>query len=125
MATFGDIWRMVRLHAPGAPFSLVRNWTQSAFEELCERRPWTFLSAEARMSTLTSRSLTITFTQERANASGLYGTFDYTISGSFPDGEVRVAFTDANYDPPKDSQGGGNEHDPTQLTWHWDSVQIS
>ena len=72
---------------------------------------------------------TITLTQENgsyngsnASAANLAGRdkVSSTIPGSFPDGEVRVAFVDANYDPPKDE-----EFDPGQNTWHWDNITIS
>jgi hypothetical protein len=33
---------------------------------------------------------------------------------------VRVAFVDANYDPPKDG-----EYSAAQNTWHWDNITIS
>lgn len=59
--TFGDAWRRVRLHVPDAPFGLVREWTQHAYEELCKRRPWGFLRQHAQLSIPTARSLTATF----------------------------------------------------------------
>lgn len=61
--TFGAIWRQVRLHAPNVPFALIRSWTQSAYNDLHERRPWVFSMVEARLSTKASRSLAVTFTQ--------------------------------------------------------------
>lgn len=60
--TFGDIWRKVRLHAPEAPFGLVREWTLAAYKELCERRPWVFLQQEIHLQTLASRTLSVTVT---------------------------------------------------------------
>lgn len=59
---FGDIWRMVKLHAPGAPFGLVRDWTDAAYKTLCQRRPWGFTRVEYHLTTLAQRSLTVTFT---------------------------------------------------------------
>ena len=72
---------------------------------------------------------TITLTQENgsyngsnASAANLAGrnVVSSTIPGSFPAGEVRVAFVDANYDPPKDG-----EYSAAQNTWHWDNITIS
>lgn len=63
LKTFGDAWRLVRLHASQAPFGLVREWTQSAFSELAERRPWLWAMVEDRLAILAERSLTVTFTQ--------------------------------------------------------------
>jgi hypothetical protein len=72
---------------------------------------------------------TITLTQENGSYSGsnaipvnLAGrnVVSSTVPGSLPDGEVRVAFVDANYDPPKDG-----EYQAHQNTWHWDNVTIS
>lgn len=61
MATFGDVWREVRLHAPSVPFGLVRIWTQDAYKKLCERRPWGFTRKEFTIQTLAARSITVTF----------------------------------------------------------------
>src|SRR5258708_11771542 len=57
MATFGDIWRGVRLHAANAPFGLCRTWTQEAYETLFERRPWVFSVKETRLVIGASRTL--------------------------------------------------------------------
>ena len=40
-----------------------------------------------------------------------------TVSGSFPDGPVRVVFYDHNYTPDKDNN-------PIGHTWHWDNVIV-
>lgn len=61
--TFGDVWRLVRLHT-SAPFALCRDWTQSAYEELCERRPWVWQTRETRLSPRVARAITATFTQD-------------------------------------------------------------
>ncbi len=77
LSTFGDVWRMVRLHAPDAPFGLVRNWTQDAYASLHERRPWLWAMKEARLSTLASRTLTVTFTtgsRDITSAAGFLST---------------------------------------------------
>lgn len=59
--TFGDTWRKVRLHVPDAPFGLAREWTQHAYETLCERRPWNWLRVHAQMSVPAARNVTATF----------------------------------------------------------------
>lgn len=61
--TFGDVWRKVALYVPGAPPSLVQEWVQSAYEELCGSRHWSFLRETYLLRTLASRSVTPTFTQ--------------------------------------------------------------
>jgi hypothetical protein len=61
--TFGDVWRLVALHVPVAPLSLVQSWVQDAYDELAGRRHWSFLRVDTVLSTLASRSLTITFSQ--------------------------------------------------------------
>jgi hypothetical protein len=61
--TFGDTWRLVRLHVPDAPFGLVRDWTQRAYEQLVNRRPWVWTMVETRLSTLAARAITVTATQ--------------------------------------------------------------
>lgn len=60
---FGDVWRLVRLHAPGVPFGLVREWTQQAYAELVDRRPWSWAQTELTLSVLAARSLTVTVVQ--------------------------------------------------------------
>lgn len=61
--TFRDIWSLVALHVPGAPISLVQSWVQGAYDELLGNRHWAWLRREVVLSTLASRSLTVTFTQ--------------------------------------------------------------
>lgn len=62
-STFGDVWRRVRLHAPGAGFGLVRGWVQTAFEELSDRRPWVWAIKQTSLSTLAARAVTANLTQ--------------------------------------------------------------
>jgi hypothetical protein len=85
--TFGDVWRKVRLHAPGAPFGLVRDWTDSAYKTLCQRRPWGFTRVEIHLQTLASRTVTVTFTP---------GSRDITSAAGFvvatdPGRQIRVS----------------------------------
>lgn len=60
--TFRDVWGLVALHVPLAPPTLVQSWVQSAYDELVGRRHWAFLRTDALITTLASRSLTVTFT---------------------------------------------------------------
>lgn len=78
---FGDVWRRVRLHATGAPFGLVRGWVQDAYEDLCERRPWTWLQRETRLATLASRTLTVGFVQDSQVITSAVGGFLATDVG--------------------------------------------
>lgn len=61
--TFRDVWSSVMLHVPGAPPSLVQSWVQDAYDRLLGRRHWAWLRRETVLTTLASRSLTLTFTQ--------------------------------------------------------------
>jgi hypothetical protein len=61
--TFADLWRLVALHVPAAPVGLVQSWCQTSFDDLCGKRHWAFLRKDALLTTLASRSLTVTFTQ--------------------------------------------------------------
>lgn len=61
--TFGDLWRKVALYVPSAPPSLVQDWCQSSYDDLCGKRHWAWLRKQALISTLASRSLTVTFVQ--------------------------------------------------------------
>lgn len=61
--TFGDVWRLVALHVPLAPVSLVQSWVQTSYDDLVGTRHWSFLRRQTTITTLASRSLTVTFTQ--------------------------------------------------------------
>lgn len=61
--TFGDLWRMVGLYVSGAPASLWQSWTQQAYNDLLGKRHWAWLRKETFLTTLASRSLSVTFTQ--------------------------------------------------------------
>jgi hypothetical protein len=63
MATFGDVWRKVRLECPLAGPLLLQTWSQDVYNVLTDRRPWAFLRKEATLTTLASRSLTVGVTQ--------------------------------------------------------------
>lgn len=51
------------LHAPAVPISLVQEWVQSAYDQLCGRRHWAWLKRETILTTRASRSFSATFTQ--------------------------------------------------------------
>jgi hypothetical protein len=61
--TFGDLWRLIALHVPAAPASLVQSWCQTSYDDLCGKRHWAFLRKDALITTLAQRSLSITFIQ--------------------------------------------------------------
>lgn len=54
---------LVQLHCPLAPASLAQTWVQQAYEELAGKRHWAWLRKELLLTTLASRSLSVTFTQ--------------------------------------------------------------
>lgn len=73
--TYGDITRMVRLHAGNAPHFLAGQWTKQAWRRLCDRRPWSFLRAEGAFFTNTSRDGTVTVTANSITVTGVGMTF--------------------------------------------------
>lgn len=77
-STFGSCWREVRLHVPDAPFGLVRSWTQSAYEALCERRPWVWTRKQGQLQVPASRSITcvVTLNSLTVTSAGLFLSTD-------------------------------------------------
>lgn len=61
--TYGDVWRLVALHVPAAPTTLVQAWVQIAYDTLLGKRHWNWLRREVVLTTLAQRSIAITFTQ--------------------------------------------------------------
>lgn len=61
--TFGDLWRLIALHVPLAPPSLIQSWCQTSYDDLIGRRHWAWLRQDALITTLASRSVSVTFTQ--------------------------------------------------------------
>lgn len=61
-STFGDVYRLVALHVPGAPILLARTWVQQAYDDLLGKRHWAWLRRETFLTTRASRSLSVTFT---------------------------------------------------------------
>lgn len=61
--TFGDLWRLIALHVPAAPVSLVQSWCQSSYDDLIGKRHWAWLRATTILSTRASRAVTPTFIQ--------------------------------------------------------------
>jgi len=60
--TYGDVWRRVALHVPGAPASLVQSWVQSAYNTLAGTGHWAWLRKTTVLTTLAARTITVTFT---------------------------------------------------------------
>ncbi len=69
--TYGDITRMVRLHAGNAPFFLAGQWTKQAWRRLCDRRPWSFLRAESTFFTANMRTGTVNVTANSITVQGV------------------------------------------------------
>lgn len=62
--TFGQTWRLVQLHVPLAPSSLVQLWVQQAYNDLIGKRHWAFLRKELLLRTQDARTLSsASFTQ--------------------------------------------------------------
>lgn len=61
--TYRDIWSLVALHCPLAPISLIQSWVQDAYDSLVGRRHWAWLRRDYLLTTLASRSLSVTFVQ--------------------------------------------------------------
>lgn len=61
--TFGDLWRIIALHVPGAPPSLVQEWTQGAYDQLIGKRHWVWTGRETVLRTLAARAITVGVTQ--------------------------------------------------------------
>lgn len=63
-ASFAQVWRLVWLHVPLAPSSLVQLWVQQAYNDLLGTRHWAFLRRETLYRTQDARTLSsCTFTQ--------------------------------------------------------------
>jgi hypothetical protein len=74
-ATYGDLWRTVRLYVPGAPTFLCREWVNVAYKALARSRSWGFLRGELRLTIQASRSL--------ASVSVINGSATVTSIGLF------------------------------------------
>lgn len=62
--SFGQTWRLVQLHVPLAPSSLVQLWVQQAYNDLIGKRHWAFLRKEFLFTTQNARALSsVTLTQ--------------------------------------------------------------
>lgn len=72
--TFEDVWRKVLLHAPEVPVFLAREFTQAAFAQACDMRPWLHQRVEVFLQTRASRTVTVTF---------LNGSTALTSAGGF------------------------------------------
>lgn len=62
---------------PDAPFGLVKDWTQHAYEDLVKRRPWNFTRVHGLLSIPAARAVTVTYTigsQTVTSAAGFLST---------------------------------------------------
>lgn len=89
LETFGDAWRRTRNHVPDAPFGLVKEWTQHAYEDLVRRRPWNFARVHAMLSVPASRLVTVTLTLNSVTVTAAPGTFTQADTGT----QLRISTT--------------------------------
>jgi hypothetical protein len=87
-ATFGEVWRTVRLHVPNAPVMLVRNWVQSAYAQLTDSRPWSWTMQYGQLTWEDSRELDCTVT---------IGSTAITSAALFVAGDAGRQFRVGNY----------------------------
>jgi hypothetical protein len=100
----------------GGNFTYWEDFGFTADEEFFDVVNETDKAARYRHCMIDNGNGTITLTQARPG-----GVTDVRVQpGAFPDGPVRVVFQDDMYDPPK-REG----YDPTNVTWHWDRIEIS
>lgn len=71
--TFGQAWRVVRAHCPLAPANLVQYWVQKAYNDVCDRRPWSFLRGESEIMTNDAKSGTVSVTRGDATVTSISG----------------------------------------------------
>lgn len=98
--TFENLWRQARNLFPGVPPLVVREWAQDAYVDACDYWPWGFLRAEAFLTVLASRSVTVGVTQGSATVTSVGGFVasdegrQFRI-GTYPVYTIRT-FTDVN-----------------------------
>ena len=100
MATFGDVWRSVRLQVPDAPALLVQRWVQDAYNALADRRGWAWLRTETQLTVQASRAIEVGVTngQTTVTSAGLFVAGDAGRQfkvGSYPTYTIQT-FTDVN-----------------------------
>lgn len=99
--TFEDVWRRVRLHAPGAPVFLVRDWVNDAWKTIQRRRPTAnYLRVSAALTINVSRTISVTVTRGSATvtSAALFVAADLGRElriGTFPWYTI-ITFTDAS-----------------------------
>lgn len=76
--TFGQTWRAVKAHCPLAPALLAQQWVRQAYNDVCRRRPWSWLRAEAELLINAASTGTCNVTRGSATVSG--GTLTYPAS---------------------------------------------
>lgn len=79
--TVEAIWRRVLLHCPLATPFLAKNWVQTTYNRLCDRKPWSFLRAEGQILVNDSKSGTVTTTYLSSVVQGVGLTFASTDVG--------------------------------------------
>lgn len=88
--TFADCYRTVRLHAAVAPVMLCREWVQTAWKDLAQRRSWSFLRGETNLIFQPARTgLTVSVTQLSATVTAAGST---TFSAADRGRQFRVAY---------------------------------
>lgn len=100
MATFGETWRKVNLHAPAAPALLVQSWVQDAYRELVDARGWGFRTIQSQLTFLASRTIAVTVTQgsDIVTSAGLFVATDQNRTfrvGTYPMYQI-ARYIDAN-----------------------------
>lgn len=98
--TYGDVWRKVRLHAPGAPALLVQTWVMDTYRNLIDKRGWMFRTVNAQLPVLVARTITVTTTlgSDIVTSAGLFVATDEGrcfSSGTYPLYQIK-RFLDVN-----------------------------
>jgi hypothetical protein len=99
--TFGDVWRVTRLHCPAAPTFLAREWVNQAWKQLGASRSWGFLRGELDLTINAARTiatLTVTRGSATVTSAGLFVAADQGRQfkvANFPVYTVQT-FTDVN-----------------------------
>lgn len=102
--TFAGIANKVLLRCPSVPLTLARDWVQSSFRDIVERRRWSWLiktgqlyaydAYETGTATVTAGTSTVTITTGVVSADHVGRQF--RISGSLPIRTITEADTSAN-----------------------------
>lgn len=63
MATFGSVWKLLRLFAPAVPPLLARTMVQDAYARLVDSRAWAGMLTQSQISLRAARSVTVGVTE--------------------------------------------------------------